>query len=163
MARKLAAQNRYRAERPDEDLEEDEIPEGAEADEDDVDAEGEDEDVTAEGEDDEVDAEDEDAPKGKKAKASTRSGSFAAERKRCADLTALASQARRLGVKFDAAKAIAKGTSVAAARARVLRAAADADTGEISTHAAGSAHHRSGSRSLTKEAKAAAWKKAIKG
>lgn len=162
MARKLAAQNRYRAERPDEDLEEDEIPEGAEADEDDVDAEGEDEDVTAEGEDDEVEAEDEDAPKGKKAKASTRSG-FAAERKRCADLTALASQARRLGVKFDAAKAIAKGTSVAAARARILDAAADADAGEISTHAARSAHQRGGSRSLTKEAKAAAWKKAIKG
>ena len=52
---------------------------------------------------------------------------LAAERKRATDLTALGSQAARLGVKFDVAAAIANGTRVETARENILSAAAERD------------------------------------
>ncbi|MFT4080737.1 hypothetical protein [Rhodomicrobium sp.] len=120
-------------------------------------AEGEDEDPSAEGEDDEPAAEGEEEPKTRKAKAKAAR----VERARCAGITNLAKQAKRLGVRFDAAKAIANGTNLSVARARVLAAAAATDAGEIDTIT------RRGSqgatrRSLTKDAKLATWKKALK-
>lgn len=54
----------------------------------------------------------------------------AAERARAAGIFGVANQAARLGVKFDASKAITAGTSVAAARKAVLDAASEGDAGK---------------------------------
>jgi len=95
-------------------------------------------------EEEEFDAEDENEGKAKKARRSRLS-----ERKRCAGLMQLEKTARKLGVKFDAAKAIANGLSLNMARARILTAAANADRAKsISPHA------RNLERSFGGEAKA---------
>lgn len=82
------------------------------------------------------------------------------ERKRCQQLTALQTQADRLGVKFNAARAIERGMSVSAARAKIMNAAASADADEISTVAA-RASRAAPSKTLSREAKVSAWKKAV--
>lgn len=136
----------------------------------------EDDEPEAEGEDDdEPDAEDDDEPKGKKSrKAKSKKASdeddeddgasasaVAAEGSRCAGLVSLAAQADRLGVNFDASAAIRKGMSVASARRSILDAAADAD-GEETTAIATPKESATKSRSMDRDAKKAAWSKALK-
>jgi signal peptide peptidase SppA len=88
-----------------------------------------------------------------------------AETDRCAGLQAVAGQAARLGVQFNAAEAIKKGMSVDAARAKVMSAAADGDADETSgivlpksKVAAGNG----GETTMSAEAKKSAWGKALK-
>jgi signal peptide peptidase SppA len=88
-----------------------------------------------------------------------------AETERCAGLLAVANQASRLGVSFDAMAAITKGMSVADAREKVMNAAADGDAPDTSPIAAPkrNAAAPDGKKTISAEAKKSAWKKAIKG
>ncbi len=85
-----------------------------------------------------------------------------AETARCSGLHSLAAQASRLGVKFDAAKAIETGLSLETARTRVLNAAAEVDDIETSAVVTPRGGNAAKAGSITAEAKAAAWKKAMK-
>lgn len=153
----------------------------AEGEDDDVDAEGDDDDTVAEADDDDtaaedgddVDAEDddEDAPKSRKVKraegedddASARRAR-ASERKRSAEMTGLAKQANRLGVKFNATRAIESGMSVAKARARIMSAAADGNSPSTSAIASprkpGSGG--TGNSNMTRAQKDSVWANAMK-
>jgi hypothetical protein len=85
-----------------------------------------------------------------------------AETARCSGLHSLAAQASRLGVRFDASKAIENGMSLETARTRVLNAAAEVDnieTSAVVTPRGGNAAKAGG---LTPEAKMSAWKKSLK-
>jgi len=125
---------RYRTEdRKDEELEEEDHERELEDEEEEFDADNSDIDEELDDEEEEFDAEDdeddiqaedegEDEHKAKRARRS-----FLSERKRCAGLMRLEKTARKLGVKFDAAKAIANGLGLNMARARILSAAANAD------------------------------------
>lgn len=86
----------------------------------------------------------------------------AAERTRCEGLAALASQADRLGVTFNVGEAISKNMSVADARAKVLDAAAEGDAEAVSAIAAPKNKAGPTATVMDAEAKAAAWKKAMK-
>jgi signal peptide peptidase SppA len=88
-----------------------------------------------------------------------------AETARCSGLHAVAQQASRLGVSFNAVEAINKGMSVDVARAKVLAAAADGDAPETSAIAVPknvTAAGASGQRTMSADAKKSAWGKAIK-
>jgi len=119
--------------------------------------EAQDDDLDEEAEDDDPDkqAEDEDETKSKKAK-----GSRLSERARCAGLMRLEKTARKLGVKFDAARAIANGLNLNMARSRVLTAAANADQAKsISPHARAAERNFGG---VSKAKAATMWKNAKK-
>ena len=82
----------------------------------------------------------------------------ATERKRCADLHGIGTQAARMGVTFDVGAAIEKGTSASAAREAVMNAAADKDAAATTTQVApGNRASESSHASI-----AAAWSKAMK-
>lgn len=125
--------------------------------------EGEDEGKSAEAEEDGKKAEDEEED-GKKA-ASASALAVKAETERCSGLFAVAKQAERLGVKFDADAAIKKGMSVAAARAKVMDAAADGDAEETSAIAVPknkAAGNGGTQKTMSAEEKKATWAKAMK-
>jgi signal peptide peptidase SppA len=87
-----------------------------------------------------------------------------AETERCTGLLAVANQASRLGVKFDAMAAMTAGMSVAEAREKVMTAAADGDAPETSAIATPNRKANAGGEHMTMSADAvsAAWGKAIK-
>ena len=87
-----------------------------------------------------------------------------AETDRCAGLHAVAEQASRLGVTFNAVEAIKKGMSVHDARAKVLAAASDGDADETSGIAVpkNKAGKTGESKTMSAEDKRAAWKKGLK-
>ncbi|MGO8269264.1 S49 family peptidase [Rhizobium ruizarguesonis] len=88
-----------------------------------------------------------------------------AETARCSGLHAVAQQASRLGVSFNAVEAINKGMSVDVARAKVLAAAADGDSPETSAIAVPknvAAAGAGGQNTMSADAKKSAWGKAIK-
>jgi hypothetical protein len=86
-----------------------------------------------------------------------------AESARCSGLHAVAEQASRLGVNFNALEAISKGMSVAAAREKVMSAAADGDADETSAIAVPKNKSAAGgAQTHTAEQKQAMWAKAIK-
>ncbi|MCB5201713.1 S49 family peptidase [Neorhizobium sp. T786] len=111
---------------------------------------------------------------GKKAKADEEEGdagknaaafsnaAVKAETERCSGLFAVAKQAARLGVTFNAEAAINSRMSVADARAKVMDAAASGDAPETSAIAAPKVKGagQGGHKSMSAEDKAAAWKKA---
>jgi len=84
----------------------------------------------------------------------------ASERKRCADLTAISAQASRMGVAFNVADAIGKGTSASAAREAVMNAASEKDAAAATTAHATS--RPGGGSEITAEARKSAWSKAMK-
>ncbi|MER8394073.1 hypothetical protein NKH10_19475 [Mesorhizobium sp. M1340] len=121
----------------------------------------------AEDDDTDEEAEAEKPKKAKKAKIAepdddADKSAAAAERRRCAGLSALSSQADRLGVSFDASAAISKGMSVDAARAAILDAAAEGDADETTAIAAPKNKADKAGKTMDAEAKTAAWKKAMK-
>jgi len=117
-------------ERPDDELDAEEDEHSASDEDEEHNAEDDEEEHEASDEDDDAQASDEDERKSKKAKHSRLS-----ERARCAGLMRLEKTAKRLGVKFDAARAIANGLNLNLARSRILTAAANADQGKaISPH-----------------------------
>jgi len=141
-------------ERPDDELEREEDEHSASDEDEDARAEDDDLEEEADDEDDDAQASDEDETKSKKAKHSRLS-----ERARCAGLMRLEKTAKRLGVKFDAARAIANGLNLNLARSRILTAAANADQGRsISPHIGRKERNfgnvsQSQARSLWKQAK----------
>lgn len=84
-----------------------------------------------------------------------------AERQRSAGLFGVAEQAARLGVKFDAAKAITNGTSVAAARKAVLDAAAS--EGEAAPLVSTNTRRPQGNTAVAPERARAAFKRGLTG
>jgi hypothetical protein len=87
-----------------------------------------------------------------------------AEQQRCSNLFAVAEQAARLGVRFDAKEAIDSGITVKKARALVMDAAANGDAPETSAIAVPirNAAGPGGGSSLSTEQKRATWAKAMK-
>lgn len=87
-----------------------------------------------------------------------------AETQRCSGLFAVAEQAARLGVRFDAREAIDAGITVKKARAMVMDTAATADAAHTSGIAVPmrNATGPGGGSSLSAEQKRAAWAKAMK-
>lgn len=81
----------------------------------------------------------------------------AEESKRCADLSAIGDQAKRLGVDFNVPDAIAKGTTASAAREAVMNAAAKRDEAPVSTASGGKS-----AGETSKDQARAAWSKAMK-
>jgi len=112
-------------ERPEDELDDEEEETSAQDNEEERDLEDDAPDEEADDEDENREAEDEDEPKSRKARSTRLS-----ERARCAGLMRLEKTAKRLGVKFDAARAIANGLNLNLARSRILTAAAQADKGK---------------------------------
>lgn len=92
------------------------------------------------------------------AKPDEAAAAAAAERKRCAELSSIGTQAARMGVTFDVGAAIDKGTSAAAARESVMNAAAEKDAAATTTQIAPGHRAEKSSPASTK----AAWSKAMK-
>lgn len=136
-------------------------PKGEDKDEDDMDAETGAEAPEEDDQASETEGEGEAKKKAAAALSKVQPGASAEdERKRCAALSGVATQAARLGVGFDLNKAIASGMSVDAAREAVLTKAAEQDAGKEIVTASGSKEKPA---TASKEAARAARKRGLTG